>query len=63
MKDFAEFERLLDSDECRRDRRAILDRIAEECEEADAYGTFVIGYANAVSRYELRKYHEWVNPQ
>ena len=61
MKDFAEFERLLDSDECKSEKLAIINRATEECKRDESYAAFPVMLANAITRYELRKYHEWIN--
>jgi len=61
MKDFREFEELLASDECCNERTKIIEAAAESArEDENDASTFAAVVAMAVSRYELRKYHEWV---
>lgn len=62
MKDFREFENLLASDECCDEQTKIIETVAESAsKDGDDASTFAASVAMAVSRYELRKYHEWVS--
>lgn len=61
MKNFKEFEELLDSDECRREKHEILKRVTKECDENDMMASFPVMLSLELGRYELRKYHEWSN--
>jgi AmiR/NasT family two-component response regulator len=60
MRDFEEFERLLASDATDRERTELIERVKNDC-VADGLDTtaMVSVVAVAVSRFELRKYHEW----
>lgn len=62
MKDFKEFEELLDSDECVAEWKEIQDRIADDLaktgEDVHMFSSFA---AMRRAHFELRKYHEWLN--
>ena len=62
MKDFKDFELLLASDECADEIRGLVASALQESKnDGDDSVTMAASAAIAVSQYELRKYHEWVN--
>ncbi len=62
MKDFNDFELLLASDECADERQRLIASVLQESKnDGDDPVTMAVSVAEAVSRYELRKYHEWVS--